>query len=59
MMDAVTVNPARIMGLPGYGIAPGSRASLVLLDAPDSIEALRLSPRRSLVVRDGRVLAPA
>jgi cytosine deaminase len=59
MVDAVTVNPARIMGLAGYGIAAGSRASLVLLDATDSIEALRLSPGRSLVVRDGRVLVPS
>ncbi len=60
MLDTVTVNAARVMALPGCGpaeLAAGSRASLLLLDAPDALEALRTSPRRSLVVRDGRVLA--
>ncbi len=57
MLDTVTVNAARVMGLEGYGLGAGARASLVLLDARDAIEALRTSPRRSLVVRCGRVLS--
>jgi cytosine deaminase len=56
MLDTVTVNPARVLGLAGYGLAAGSRASLVLVDAPSVLEALRTSPRRSLVLRDGEEL---
>ena len=39
---AVTETPARILGLEGYGIAPGCRADLVLLQARDAVEAIRL-----------------
>ncbi|MGV2287401.1 amidohydrolase family protein [Trinickia sp. YCB016] len=55
--DAVTVNPAKILGLEGYGIAPGHYADCVLLDARDPIEALRLRATRLAVVRRGRVVA--
>ena len=55
--DAVTVNPARILGLAGYGIAPGHRADFVLLQARGPAEALRLRAARLLVVRGGTVLA--
>jgi hypothetical protein len=48
--------PARILGLEGYGIAPGCRADLVL-EAGDPIEALRLRATRLLVLRAGRVIA--
>jgi cytosine deaminase len=55
--DAVTVNPARILGLARYGIAPGCDASFVLLQARDPIEALRLRAHRLKVYRRGRLLA--
>lgn len=55
--DAVTVNPARILGLADYGIAPGCRADCVLLDARDPIEAIRLRAARLAVIRRGRVIA--
>ena len=55
--DAVTVNPARILGLEGYGLAPGCRADFVLLQARSAVEALRLRAHRLLVVRGGQVLA--
>jgi cytosine deaminase len=55
--DAVTVNPARILGLPGYGLAPGCRADFVLLQARSPVEALRLRAQRLLVVRGGEVVA--
>lgn len=55
--DAVTVNAARILGLEGYGIAPGCRADCVLLDAKDPIEAIRLRASRLAVVRDGKIVA--
>ena len=55
--DAVTVNAARILQLPGYGIAPGNRADFVLLQARDPVEAIRLRATRLRVYRGGRLLA--
>ena len=55
--DAVTVNPARILHLDGYGIAPGCHADFVLLHARDAIEALRLRATRLKVYRRGKLLA--
>ena len=55
--EAVTTNPARVLGLEGYGIAPGCRADLVVLQARDPLEALRLRARRLMVLRAGRVIA--
>ncbi|HUN92257.1 MAG TPA: amidohydrolase family protein [Burkholderiaceae bacterium] len=55
--DAVTTTPARILGLAGYGIAPGCHADFVLLHARDPIEAIRLRAARLVVVRRGRVVA--
>ncbi|VAW05008.1 Cytosine deaminase, partial [hydrothermal vent metagenome] len=52
--DAVTVNSAQIMGLEGYGIAPGCNANMVLLQARDPIEALRLCAHRLATIRGGR-----
>jgi cytosine deaminase len=54
--DMVTVENARIMGLDGYGLATGCMASLVVLDAGDTIEALRLRPDRLAVVAKGKVI---
>jgi cytosine deaminase len=56
---AVTENPAKIMGLEGYGLAPGCNADFVLLQAKDPIEAIRLKAARLAVVRRGRVIAEA
>ncbi|HHL20448.1 MAG TPA: cytosine deaminase [Aliiroseovarius sp.] len=55
--DAVTVNSARIMGLDGYGLEPGCRADMVLLQAKDRIEAVRLRAHRLAVIRAGRAIA--
>jgi cytosine deaminase len=55
--DAVTVVPAGILGLEGYGLAPGCHADMVLLQARDPIEAIRLSPPRLAVLRRGRLVA--
>ena len=54
---AVTENPARIMGLENYGLAVGCHGDLVLLQARDPIEAIRLKAARLAVVRRGRVIA--
>jgi cytosine deaminase len=55
--DAVTANPARILGLAGYGLEVGCHADLVLLQARDPVEALRLRATRLKVFRRGRLLA--
>jgi cytosine/creatinine deaminase len=55
--DAVTEIPAQILGLEGYGIAVGARADMVLLQAADPIEAVRLRAARLFVVRRGKVIA--
>jgi cytosine/creatinine deaminase len=54
---AVTETPARILGLEGYGIAPGCHADMVLLQARDPVEAIRLRATRLKVIRRGRVVA--
>ncbi|WP_432380445.1 amidohydrolase family protein [Duganella sp. P38] len=54
---AVTTTPAAILGLRGYGIAPGCHADLVLLDAADPVEAIRLRAGRRLVMRRGKIVA--
>ena len=55
--DAVTVNPARILGLPGYGLEAGCIADFVLLQARDPIEAIRLRATRLQVFKRGKLLA--
>ncbi|AWI81140.1 cytosine deaminase [Parazoarcus communis] len=55
--SAVTDTAASILGLEGYGIAPGCRADLVMLQAADPVEALRLRATRLMVMRAGRVIA--
>jgi len=55
--DAVTMNAAKIMGLDGYGLEVGCNGDLVVLQAADPIEAIRLKARRLFVVRRGKVVA--
>ncbi len=55
--DAVTVNPAKTLGLQGYGLEVGCHADFVLLQARSPAEAVRLRAQRLLVVRRGEVLA--
>lgn len=55
--QAVTTSAARLMQLDGYGLAPGCRADMVLLDAADPVEAIRLRAARLKVIRAGEVIA--
>jgi cytosine/creatinine deaminase len=55
--EAVTTQPARILGLADYGLAVGRRADGVLLQARSPSEAIRLRATRLLVLREGRVLS--
>ena len=55
--DMVTTENARIIGIEDYGLRVGARASLVVLDAGDPIEALRLRANRLCVIANGKVIA--
>ena len=55
--DAVTINPARILGLDGYGLAAGCHADFLLLQARTPVEAIRLRATRLQVYRRGKLLA--
>jgi len=55
--DAITVNPAKAMHLKGYGLEKGCKADMVVLQAKDPIEAVRLKANRLFVIRRGRLIA--
>ncbi|CAN7249688.1 amidohydrolase family protein [Phyllobacterium sp. LjRoot231] len=57
IFDALTVNSAKAMGLKGYGLAKGCHADLVILQARDPLEALRLKAHRLAVIRRGKIIA--
>ncbi|NKL03007.1 amidohydrolase family protein [Rhizobium leguminosarum bv. viciae] len=57
IFDALTVNSAKTMGLAGYGLERGCNADLVILQASDTLEALRLKPNRLAVIRRGKIIA--
>jgi cytosine deaminase len=54
---AVTDNAARLLHLEGYGLRPGCKADMVLLDAHDPVEAIRLRATRLKVIRRGKIIA--
>ena len=55
--DMVTTHNAKTMGLEEYGLTVGAKASFVVLDAGNPIEALRLRATRLYVVSKGRVIS--
>ena len=55
--EAVTTNSAKIMGLQGYGLDKGCAGNMLLLQARDPIEAIRLRATRLAVIRAGKVIA--
>ena len=54
---SITEVPATIMGLEGYGLKKGCNADLVILQAADPIEAIRLKANRLYVIRQGEVIS--
>ena len=54
---AVTEFPARTLGLEGYGLEPGCHADMIVLQAENPIEAIRLRPPRLFVIRRGKIIA--
>jgi cytosine deaminase len=57
IFEAVTFNGAKALGLEGYGLEAGCHADIVILQARDPQEALRLKPARLFVIRRGSVIA--
>ena len=55
--EAVTANSAKLMGLEKYGLEVGNHAHFVILQAKDTIEAIRLRANRLAVVRHGAIIA--
>ncbi|WP_299472825.1 amidohydrolase family protein [uncultured Roseibium sp.] len=55
--ECVTSHPAKAMNLEDYGLEKGCKADFVLLQARDTIEAIRLKATRLKVVKSGRVIA--
>jgi cytosine deaminase len=55
--DMVTKVNAEIMGLDNYGLEVGKTASLVVLDAGNPVEALRLRAERLCVIAKGKIVA--
>jgi len=55
--DAITTTPAGILGLGGYGLDVGCHADMVILQARDPVEAIRLRATRLTVIRRGQVVA--
>lgn len=55
--DCVTSHPAKAMGLDGYGLDRGCKADFVVLQARDTIEAIRLKATRLKVIKGGRIIA--
>ena len=57
VFDAITVNSAKTMGLEDYGINVGCKADLVVLQAENVTEALRLKPNRLFVMKGGKLIS--
>jgi cytosine deaminase len=57
LLDLITVNPARAIGLQNYGLAEGCDADLVVLDAADPIQAITEQSEKLWVLKSGRVVA--
>ncbi|MGE0775966.1 MAG: cytosine deaminase [Sphingomonadaceae bacterium] len=57
VFNGITYGGAKALNIDGYGIAKGSYADLVVLQAPDPIEAIRIRPPRLAVIRRGEVIA--
>lgn len=55
--EAVTTLPAKILGLTDYGLKPGCKADLVVLQARSTMDAIRLRANRLAVFRGGKCIA--
>ena len=59
LFAGVTTTAGAVLRLEGYGLEPGCHADLVVLQARDPVEAIRLRATRLYVLRRGAVIARA
>ena len=59
LYDMITVDAAAAINLEGFGLSVGAPASLVVLDQPDEVEALRYHSPPAHVISRGRLLDAA
>ena len=57
VFDGITYGGARTLGLDNYGLEKGCNADMVVLQARDPMEAVRLKATRLFVIRRGKVIA--
>lgn len=57
VFEMITIQPALNLGLEGYGILPGSNADIVILDAPDTTEAILSKSSALYVIKQGNIVA--
>jgi cytosine/creatinine deaminase len=57
LLDLITINPARAIGLKDYGLAEGCQADLVVLDAADPAQAITEQAEKLWVFKAGRIVA--
>jgi cytosine/creatinine deaminase len=57
LLDLITVNPAKALGLKDYGLSEGCRADLVVLDAADPVQAITEQSEKLWVIKSGRIVA--
>lgn len=55
VLPMITTNPAKALGLKGYGIKEGNEASMVLLDTKRYQDAILDVPQRLFVVKSGKI----
>ena len=54
---AVTSNAAKILHLENYGLQPGCKGDIIVLQCKSPIEAIRLKPARLFVIRNGEIIS--
>jgi cytosine deaminase len=59
VFDMITTFPGKATGLKDYGLQEGGRADLVLFDAASAPEVLLHQAERTLVFKNGKVVAQA
>jgi cytosine deaminase len=57
LLDLITVNPAKALGLTHYGLSEGCWADIVVLDAADPVQAIIEQAEKLWVFKAGRMVA--
>ncbi|WP_332695307.1 amidohydrolase family protein [Halalkalibacter lacteus] len=57
ILQMMTINAARVLGIKSYGIKEGHRANLILVSATNAHDLLRRQPVAELVIANGQILA--